>query len=423
MIVDAEPKTGQTMSPLTETGVAGEIFVVDEADRPPRPPKFRLLTFWETVAYFEEKDGTLRHGKYGSVPDNLSVQIVDAKLILFKKDRDGRDLPPEEAAVEHRGADIIFSRDGLFACAEKEGFITISRSKADDWELFRLVPEASSDLPPLDSLSERGMPHSGRKAPRPIKLFWWQHNSGINLGDAISPLIVSAVSGRDVVFAPFEKAELLAAGSILGDTARDWESPVYVWGTGLMSFQSVNTKQYVYSAVRGPLTSSCVSRLGDLPMGDPGILTSCIWKASNAKKYRWGIIPHHTQQEMPIFQKMRDNTTKSIIIDITNTDIEETLYLISSCDFIASTSLHGLVIADSYKIPNIWLKTQSIHKGGGFKFFDYFLSVGRPNYRQIEISNSTDLTVFENKLQSTTYLENIAESQELLYRSFPGALR
>ena len=48
---------------------------------------------------------------------------------------------------------------------------------------------------------------------------------------------------------------------------------------------------------------------------------------------------------------------------------------ICGCDIIASSSLHGLIVAVAYGIPFVW--TESKHLiGGHFKFHDFFQSLG-----------------------------------------------
>ncbi len=50
---------------------------------------------------------------------------------------------------------------------------------------------------------------------------------------------------------------------------------------------------------------------------------------------------------------------------------------ISACARILSSSLHGLVVADSYGIPNARLVLSNQIIGGDFKFRDYALGIGR----------------------------------------------
>lgn len=57
-----------------------------------------------------------------------------------------------------------------------------------------------------------------------------------------------------------------------------------------------------------------------------------------------------------------------------NSNVEETINKLLSCDRILSTSLHGLIAAHAYGIPALWIKDGYINTDG-FKFKDYFSSV------------------------------------------------
>ena len=46
---------------------------------------------------------------------------------------------------------------------------------------------------------------------------------------------------------------------------------------------------------------------------------------------------------------------------------------------ILSSSLHGLIISESYEIPNIWIKVSQNINGGYFKYNDYYESIGIQN--------------------------------------------
>jgi len=64
---------------------------------------------------------------------------------------------------------------------------------------------------------------------------------------------------------------------------------------------------------------------------------------------------------------------------------------INRCEFIASSSLHGIITADSYNIPSLWIKMSDKITGGNFKFQDYALSVNRDQMEPFFLSEDTTL--------------------------------
>lgn len=60
---------------------------------------------------------------------------------------------------------------------------------------------------------------------------------------------------------------------------------------------------------------------------------------------------------------------------------------IASCDAILSSSLHGLIVAEAYGIPNVWIEFGKPLIGGHFKFHDFFLSIGRDRECPMKVAN------------------------------------
>jgi hypothetical protein len=220
-----------------------------------------------------------------------------------------------------------------------------------------------------------------------LKLYWHGGDtSEINFGDTISPLIVEAVSGRPVRFADLYTCDMIAIGSILDKTIRrqwkrlarlNWRRTV-VWGSGSLSPEVVSKHFHLNPlAVRGPKTRDAMSLDRDIPLGDPGLFVNRLC-GTPQKKWRWGIIPHVTDRTLDATLEMAKQTPGATLIDLGDPDIIGTLNKIAACDFIASSSLHGLVTADALGIPNTWLKLSENINGGNWKFHDYMLSVGRP---------------------------------------------
>lgn len=255
----------------------------------------------------------------------------------------------------------------------------------------------------------------------PIKLYWWSRQNMTNLGDELSREIVKFISGREVVKASAVEADMLAIGSVITFVNSDVhlrKSPYLVWGSGSIDTnERFRTETFLFTAVRGPLTFSLLGRHQPIPFGDPGILTSQMWPHDGSKKHRWGLVPHFRQIDQPWVRKMLAETPGSVLIDVRDPDIEASCRLIASCDFIASTSLHGLIIADSYGVPNLWLSDGEVN--GSFKYWDYFAGVNRPWVKAVPMQQPGDLREYEDQLTKTRYFGILPWHMKKLAAAFP----
>jgi pyruvyltransferase len=139
-------------------------------------------------------------------------------------------------------------------------------------------------------------------------------------------------------------------------------------------------------AVRGPLTRDLIIKQGvSCPevYGDPGLLVSEIYNPNFEKKYKLGIIPHYVDKgnENVIYLKEK-YPDEVLIIDIQDS-FENVIDNVNRCEMIASSSLHGVITADAYGIPSLWIKLSENVNGGNFKYRDYMLSIGRKQMNPI----------------------------------------
>jgi hypothetical protein len=58
--------------------------------------------------------------------------------------------------------------------------------------------------------------------------------------------------------------------------------------------------------------------------------------------------------------------------------VEAVIDAIASCEFVVSSSLHGLIVAHAYRRPALWVEFADPLLGDRSKFHDYFASLGRP---------------------------------------------
>ena len=91
------------------------------------------------------------------------------------------------------------------------------------------------------------------------------------------------------------------------------------------------------------------------------------------KRYAVGFVPHKFDYDNPKIEFLLRSIPKSVLIDLREPPIE-TLNKIAECDTIVSSSLHGLVAADSLGIPNMRMKLSNhgFDFNVDFKFDDYY---------------------------------------------------
>ena len=222
-----------------------------------------------------------------------------------------------------------------------------------------------------------------------------------NWGDALNPVLIQKISGKNPLIATEYTYNVRRSPvySVIGSVL---ERPninncgygnLIVWGTGFISHQGkLNVQPKEICAVRGPLTRERLLMQGyECPeiYGDPALLYPRYYRPNVQKKYKLGIIPHFVDKENKILNNFR-NDTDTLIIDI-ESGIHNIVDQICSCQKIASSSLHGIIAADAYGIQSTWIKLSNNVTGNGFKFHDYFESVGRTDGEALIIQEDSSI--------------------------------
>ena len=232
-----------------------------------------------------------------------------------------------------------------------------------------------------------------------IRLFYsLRKNGAINFGDNICPILFEHLTGKPVRHAKVHSCDFASIGSIMEmiqkrrikRLKRFRFDPIKIWGAGCIRPGGEISRFLITPiALRGKLTSS---RLGieGIPLGDPGILFNRLHQPPSVKKYKYGIVPHYTDEASSTIKRILDATKHSILIPVDN-DPLLTLKMIVDCECILSSSLHGLVAADSFKIPNYKCAFLGNLDGGSYKFDDYCSGIDRPICQDVDFSNSTNL--------------------------------
>jgi len=214
-----------------------------------------------------------------------------------------------------------------------------------------------------------------------MELFWW--NKKKNWGDLLSPLLLNHFAKVDAVWSPSEACEIVSTGSVL-DLLPVTGYRGIVAGTGTLHASArIDLREATVLGIRGRLTARCLQlRSGTYTLGDPGLLASEL-VPTQEKKYPLGVIPHWTDDKLytrELNRSIKYRFTSPHLINI-NQDPIAVIKEIASCERVITSSLHGVIVADSFRIPRRVEKFDSMfnaHEGGTHKFDDYASSIDQP---------------------------------------------
>ncbi len=223
-------------------------------------------------------------------------------------------------------------------------------------------------------------------------LFWY--NRTLNFGDWIGPYLFEKIAQKKPNYKvpnnEDKESTTLSVGSIINLTKRN----AVIWGSGIMDKQTFFVKPFKTLAVRGPLTRKRFLEMGyDCPevYGDPALLMPRFFNPEIEQTHEVGIIPHNIDLER--ISNLYTNTPGVKVISVLD-DVENVIKHMLSCKNIVSSSLHGIILGNAYKIPSAWVHFSLNLPGDDVKFFDYFLSVGMNNVNgPIDLKNEKALSI------------------------------
>lgn len=300
-----------------------------------------------------------------------------------------------------------------------ESMNSLKRSSNGSLRILRLrhaLSRASRVSRSLDKIKD-SVNVAIKKGPNSPIIVEWPHRGllGENWGDKLNPVIVDLISGRKAI----PRAEVLnvtgqpvyyVIGSGLGGVT---DPNAIIWGTGFLSYDQVPlVRPQRIAAVRGPLSRQKYLKAGiDCPevYGDPALLYPQFYRPSNVKHHQLGVIAHFREQHLPVFQQLADHLGIKLINILGG--LEEVVDDVAACHAIASSSLHGLIVADAYGVPSVWMRASELLDGDYFKFHDYLQSVGRSQEDPVILDR--DYTV-EEIVDRVELASTLPDTQRLL---------
>lgn len=297
-----------------------------------------------------------------------------------------------------------------------------------------------------------------------ISLYYWTDMP--NFGDRLNEDVCRFFLGSDPVWASPKRCNAAFIGSVLEKfiyRRKHWtadalwikyfRSKVDVWGGGFIKGPESSDEKLMrrlnVRAVRGRITLERLRGLtgldlDDVAVGDPGLLASRLFPAKKAPFRVCGIIPHHaelaeikrsneivateresgilhdsTVKAMPLFGRLAKSISGAVVLNPESSP-KTIIGRISECEAVLSSAMHGLIVADSFGIPNIRVIASESLMGGDYKFRDYYSAFSKDRYRIVDIREDMPASILESTRNGFEASQNeVARIQDSLVQSFP----
>ena len=215
----------------------------------------------------------------------------------------------------------------------------------------------------------------------------WGDELNINLFEAISNGKVKVVRTSDKKSTDLN---ILAIGSTCSDL--NWGS--VIWGAGLISedYRPLSHPIEV-RAVRGPLTRKVLRAKGiDCPAvyGDPALLLPLFYQPASKRHHGVTVVPHYVDVDSEMVAKCREKEGFHVVDMRNYGDWRDVIDAIVNSDFVISSSLHGLVVAEAYGVPSLWVEFSDKILGNWFKYRDFYESIGKRGMKPVRIGGMQD---------------------------------
>ncbi len=223
-----------------------------------------------------------------------------------------------------------------------------------------------------------------------------------NWGDDLNVFLIEYLTNKRVFVCPdcfltrkLHPRRYMVIGSIL--TFYPLDNAV-ILGSGIINQNKISLLSGTPSDVkfvRGPLTMNALKNKGIAcpPIfGDPAIILPLVYTPPPSyknKRYRIGIVPHYLDMNLPIVKEILDVYGDDVVnIKMKGYDCwTDIVDLINCCDFVLSSSLHGIIVSEAYNIPVCWVYFQDYIEGWDFKFHDFYMSIKKTEINPVKITN------------------------------------
>lgn len=366
--------------PVLAEGVGPAEFRVITSHRAPADPKFFDRSRRNPFNRVPDAKGAYRLAQVA----HFSIRTPD--MFALKARRGDGYFAPEDNRVVR---DDAFYRKKDFDAVEETGLLRHEAATVAGMKRLLAHPEVRRAC--------FAIPHfhfpewSEGQEPYPMPLRYWTGKK--NFGDLISPMLVAGLSGRTVRketqgdTGPY----LIAVGSMIQTIDKPG---AVIWGAGLLRPIEPNWQARLkanpvarVAAVRGRLTrAELIAKVGlDVPevYGDPALLLPRLY---SFRRGGGGIVvcPHFRHR--PYFAGV--SAPGLTVVDVADPPIS-VIRALATADVVLSSSLHGLIVAQAYGVPWLWMQQdEKPLDGSDFKFRDFFSTLDAPEVRYLAFGDT-----------------------------------
>lgn len=293
--------------------------------------------------------------------------------------------------------------------------------------LVRAFATPVSALHDDSARSERSHGEDGVRSPvtteaHGFPAYWCEAQK--DLGAALCPWLISMIAGREVrnVYGdPSARSGVASIGSSLNFLVN---KNLTIWGSGVTANFTEEDKQNFkryrpagIRAVRGKLTGKMLSSLGiDVPpiFGDPALLLPRFY---NPRISSGGVVICPELQHREAFFQKELGEYQIIGTWESPADVVSGIANATCC---ISTSLHGLVVAQAYGVPWVWLHIVDLHGAAeDLPFEDFFTVLDREQVVKFDVAPSEIVSLNYRKLADSARLPSSRSRFDSLLDAFP----
>ena len=240
-------------------------------------------------------------------------------------------------------------------------------------------------------------------------------NRDKNIGDLLSKVVVDYMLAKDGINNTSKDTKhLFAIGSIIDFGSQD----ATIWGSGLLNNNARYKLAIDYKkgrkldirCVRGPYTKQILLNVGyECPdvYGDPAIIMPLIYNPEVDKEYDVSVITHIDNNG--IADDLQD-VNRINKIEIQTDDYKYFVAEIKKSKKIISSSLHGIILAEAYGVPAVFVARNVMNEI--MKFYDWYESTDRADFL---IASSVEMALEMEPMK----LPKLGKMSEIIMDRFP----